>query len=277
MRIAVTGGNGFIGKYLLKFLIKEKKNKIIHLYRSKKFKHASVKNVKFDISKKIKKNLYQEIGSPEYLIHLAWDNLNNYESKSHIRTYTQNLKFFRKLHNCSLKKIFVMGTCFEYGKRNGELKESLRSNPGNNYSKSKDRLKKELFKIFKYKEPIVIWGRLFYVYGEGQDPRTLYGQFSKSIKDKKKIFNMSKGDQTRDYLNVNTVIKIIIKILKKSDKSDVINICSGRPVSLKNLVKKWQKKKKYKLKFNYGYYKNSVNEAQKFWGSTKKLKKILNK
>ena len=243
MRIAVTGGNGFIGKYLLKFLIKEKKNKIIHLYRSKKFKHASVKNVKFDISKKIKKNLYQEIGSPEYLIHLAWDNLNNYESKSHIRTYTQNLKFFRKLHNCSLKKIFVMGTCFEYGKRNGELKESLRSNPGNNYSKSKDKLKKELFKIFKYKEPIVIWGRLFYVYGEGQDPRTLYGQFSKSIKDKKRIFNMSKGDQTRDYLNVNNVIKIIIKILKKSNKSDVINICSGRPVSLKNLVKKWQKKK----------------------------------
>ena len=277
MRIAVTGGNGFIGKYLIKFLIKEKKNKIIHLYRSKKFKHASVKNVKFDISKKIKKNLYQEIGSPEYLIHLAWDNLNNYESKSHIRTYTQNLKFFRKLHNCSLKKIFVMGTCFEYGKRNGELKESLRSNPGNNYSKSKDKLKKELFKIFKYKEPIVIWGRLFYVYGEGQDPRTLYGQFSKSIKDKKRIFNMSKGDQTRDYLNVNNVIKIIIKILKKSNKSDVINICSGRPVSLKNLVKKWQKKKKYKLKFNYGYYKNSINEAQNFWGSTKKLKKILNK
>ena len=135
-----------------------------------------------------------------------------------------------------------MGTCFEYGKRNGELKENLRANPGNNYSKSKDNLKKKLFKIFKYKEPIVIWGRLFYVYGEGQDPRTLYGQFIKSIKDKKKIFNMSKGDQTRDYLNVNNVIKIIIKILKKSNKSEVINICSGRPVSLKNLVKKWQKK-----------------------------------
>lgn len=276
MRIAVTGGNGFIGKYLLKLLIKDKKNKIINLYRSKQFKNARIKNIKFDISKKIKKNLYQEIGSPEYLIHLAWDNLNDYDSKSHFKTYTQNLKFFRKLHNCSLKKIFVMGTCFEYGKRNGELKENLRSNPGNNYSKSKDKLKKKLFKIFKYKEPIVIWGRLFYVYGEGQNTRTLYGQFSKSIKDKKKIFNMSKGDQTRDYLNINDVIKIVVKILKKSHKSEVINICSGRPVSLKKLVNKWQKKKKFKLNVNYGYYKNSVNEAENFWGSTNKLKKILN-
>ena len=77
---------------------------------------------------------------------------------------------------------------------------------------------------------------------------------------------MSKGDQTTDYLNVNNVIKIIIKILK-INKSDVINICSGRPVSLKNLVKNG--KKRSIAEINYGYYKNSINEVKKFWGSTK--------
>ena len=73
MRIAVTGGNGFIGNITV--LIKEK-NKIIHLYRSKN-KHASVKNVKFDISK-IKKFISRNwitrlFNSP------TWDNLNNYK------------------------------------------------------------------------------------------------------------------------------------------------------------------------------------------------------
>ena len=33
MKIAVTGGSGFIGKNLLKILVNNKKNKIINLYR----------------------------------------------------------------------------------------------------------------------------------------------------------------------------------------------------------------------------------------------------
>lgn len=275
MRIAVTGGSGFIGKNLLKVLVKNKKNKIINLYRNKKFNHSRVQNIKLDLNKKIKKYFYQDIGKPEYLIHLAWDKLDDYNSKTHKKTLEQNIIFLKKFLNTPIKKIFIMGTCFEYGKRDGELKENFKTNPCNNYSKSKDKLKKKLFKIFKHKGPIVLWGRLFYIYGEGQNPRTLYGQINRSIKEKKEIFNMSNGDQTRDYLNINNVIKIIINILIKSNKSDVINICSGRPVSLKNLVNKWLKKKKYKLKVNYGYYKNSNNEAQNFWGSNHKLKKIL--
>ncbi len=275
MKIAVTGGSGFIGKKLLEILVKNKNYKIINLYRNKRFNHPRVQNIKFDLNKKTKKYFYHNIGAPEYLIHLAWDKLDDYNSKIHKKILDKNIIFLKKFLNTSIKKIFIMGTCFEYGKRSGELKENFRTNPCNNYSKSKDKLQKEIFKIFKYKEPMVLWGRLFYVYGEGQNPRTLYGQINRSIKEKKEIFNMSQGDQTRDYLNINNVIKIIINILIKSNKSDVINICSGRPVSLKNLVRKWLKKKKYKMKVNFGYYKNSTNEAQNFWGSTHKLKKIL--
>ena len=275
MKIAVTGGSGFIGKKLLKVLVKNKNNKTINLYRNKKFNHPRVQNIKFDLNKKIHKYFYQDIGEPEYLIHLAWDKLDDYNSKIHKKMLEQNIFFLKNFLNSKIKKIFIMGTCFEYGKRSRELRERFKTNPCNNYSRSKDKLQQKLFKIFKYRGPIVLWGRLFYIYGEGQNPRTLYGQLNRSIKEKKEIFNMSNGDQTRDYLNINNVIKIVISILIKSNKSDVINICSGRPVSLKNLVKKWLKKKKYKLKVNYGYYKNSINEAQNFWGSTHKLKKIL--
>ena len=58
-------------------------------------------------------------------------------------------------------------------------------------------------------------------------------------------------------------------------KSEVINICSGNPISLKSHVKKWIKNKACKLKINYGFYKNSNKEIKRFWGSTKKLNKLL--
>ncbi len=275
MKIAVTGGSGFIGNNLLKILVKNKKNQIINLYRSKKFNHPRVQNIKFDLNKKMNKNFYQNIGKPEYLIHLAWDKLDNYDSKIHLKILKQNIIFFKNFFNSPFKKIFVMGTCFEYGKRSGELKENFKTKPNNHYSKSKDKLKKILFNLFKKKKTLILWGRLFYVFGENQNSRTLYGQINKSIKGKKKIFNMSRGDQTRDYLYINDVVNIIINLIKKSHKSDVINICSGRPVSLKKLVNDWLKKKKYKIKINYGHYEYSKNEAKNFWGNSDKLKKIL--
>jgi nucleoside-diphosphate-sugar epimerase len=252
MRIAVTGGSGFIGKNLLKILVKNKKNQIINLYRSKKFNHPRVQNIKFDLYKKINKNFYRNIGTPEYLIHLAWDKLDNYDSKIHLKILKQNIIFFKNLFNSPFKKIFVMGTCFEYGKRSGELKENFKTNPSNNYSISKDSLRKFLFNFFKKKKTLLLWGRLFYVFGEGQNPRTLYGQINKTIKNKKKNFYISKENPIRDYLEVRNVAKIIISLIKKTNKNDIINICSGRPVSLKKLINNWLKKKKFKKKIKFG-------------------------
>jgi hypothetical protein len=66
-----------------------------------------------------------------------------------------------------------MGTCFEYGKRSGELRENFKTKPSNNYSISKDKLRKFLFNHFKKRKTIVLWGRLFYVFGEGQNSRDI--------------------------------------------------------------------------------------------------------
>ena len=276
MKIAITGGSGFIGQRLLKILIKDKKNIIINLYKNQKFNHPRVQNIKFDINKKLKKNFYHRIGSPEYLIHLAWEKLDDYNSKIHLKMLKKNINFFKSFFNSQIKKIFIMGTCFEYGKRSGELRENFKTKPSNIYSISKDKLRKFLFNHFNKRKTIVLWGRLFYVFGEGQNSRTLYGQINQTIKNKNKNFNIPKNNPTKDYLEVNNVAKIILSIIKKSNKSEVINICSGRPVSLKKLINSWLKKKNYKLKINYGYSNNSNNEFKNFWGNSDKLKKILN-
>tara|TARA_B100000886_G_scaffold328855_1_gene277640 strand:+ start:20664 stop:21494 length:831 start_codon:yes stop_codon:yes gene_type:complete len=274
MKIAVTGGSGFIGRNFINYTLKKKNIKIINIYNKNNFKHSRVKNIKLDLNKQIDKNIFIKLGRPQYLIHLAWSELDNYDSKNHFITYRNHLNFIKKFKNTDIKKIFILGTCSEYGKRNGELRESFKSRPLNNYAKSKDRLRNSLLKYFKKEKIVILWGRLFYVFGEGQNKRTLFGQINDAITMKKKYFNMSKGNQIRDYLNVKDVAKLLFKVLTSTKKTTIINICSGKPISLKNLIKKWLKKKKSKLNINYGYYRNSKKEADSFWGSVIKLKQL---
>jgi nucleoside-diphosphate-sugar epimerase len=276
MKIALTGVSGFIGNNLIKILLKKKNIEILNLYRKKKFIHKKVKNIKFDFHN-LNSNFYKKLKNTDILIHLAWDNLDDHNSKKHIRTYKKNLIFLRKIISQKIKNIFIMGTCFEYGKKKeGLLKENYNTYPSNNYALSKDLLRKSLFKNTKKKTfTNIIWGRLFYLYGDKQPEKTLYGALKKSIKNNDKKFNMSPGNQKRDYLHIDDVSKYVYLLSVYSKKSDIFNICSGKGVRLVKIVKKWIKSKNSKIKLNLGYYDYSSKEPLHFWGSNNKLRNFI--
>jgi len=276
MKVALTGASGFIGSYLIKLLLKKKNIEIYNLYRKHKIDNKKVKNIKFDFHK-LDNSFYKKISKIDILIHLAWDNLDNHNSYKHKKTYKKNLIFLKKLVSQKIKKIFIMGTCFEYGKRReGLLKENFKTYPSNNYAISKDKLRQSLFNLKKKKkETIIIWGRLFYLFGENQPEKTLYGSLKLAIIKKNKKFNMSPGDQKRDYLHVSDVAMYVMLLSLFYKKSGIINICSGKGVKLVNIVKKWIRKFKSNIKLNLGYYNYSSKEPLNFWGSNFKLQNFL--
>jgi dTDP-6-deoxy-L-talose 4-dehydrogenase (NAD+) len=277
MKVALTGASGFVGSYLIKILLKKKNIEIFNLYRKHKIDNKKVKNIKFDFHK-LDDRFYKQIKKIDILIHLAWDNLDDHNSYKHLKTYKNNLSFLKKLISKKIKKIFIMGTCFEYGKRReGLLKENYKTYPSNNYAISKDKLRKSLFHFIKKKtETKIIWGRLFYLFGENQPKKTLYGSLKESIKRKNKKFNMSPGDQKRDYLHVRDVAMYVMLLSLFYKKSAIINICSGKGVKLLNIVKKWKKSLKGQIRLNLGYYNYSNKEPLNFWGSNDKLANFLN-
>ena len=280
MKILVTGATGFIGYHVVNYLIENTKHQIVALSRNQKrlgdkFSQASILFIEANIHEE-KSNWFQFLGSPDLIIHLAWPNLPNYTEKFHL---TENLPkdiiFLNNLIDNGLKSLVVIGTCFEYGIQSGEMKEDMSTFPSNPYSIAKDALRRYLeFKTnsngcnFK-------WLRLFYIYGEGQNPNSLISQINHALNNGEKQINLSGGSQIRDYLPVNEVAKIISKLSLDSQNNGIFNVCSGEPIRLKDFIVQYVKNFKQTLVLNFGYYPYSPLEPMEFWGSNSKINKLL--
>ena len=215
-------------------------------------------------------------GDPDMLIHLSWQGLPNYKEMFHIEKNLPNNYFFLKNiieHGC--KKVIVIGTCFEYGMQSGPLKEDFKTKPDNSYALAKDTLRKQLEKLQKQVDFNLKWIRLFYIYGKGQNPNSIISQLEAALERSDTVFNMSGGEQLRDYLPVEKVAEYIVKILLQDKVSGIINCCSGQPISIRKLVENYLSDKNKTIELNLGHYPYPDYEPMEFWGNNTKLNKAL--
>jgi dTDP-6-deoxy-L-talose 4-dehydrogenase (NAD+) len=77
---------------------------------------------------------------------------------------------------------------------------------------------------------------------------------------------MSGGEQLRDYLPVEEVAKRIVNLSIDGTSSKVVNISSGKPISVRNLVEQWLAEHHWKIELNLGYYSYPDYEPMAFWG-----------
>ncbi|WP_428026143.1 NAD-dependent epimerase/dehydratase family protein [Arcobacter sp.] len=283
MKILVTGATGFIGNHLIKELLKDINNEIIATSRDiKKVTRcewfSKVKYISYDLNNTDVLNLFEYFDKPDRVIHLAWDGLPNYNDLIHIeKNLFSNYHFIKNLISNGLKDITIIGTCFEYGLVNGCLSEDLQTNPSNSYAIAKDSLKKFIEELKKQYDFNYKWVRLFYMYGEGQSEKSVIALLNKAMLNGEKEFSMSGGEQLRDYLHIQEVASNISKIsLQNIINNQVINCCSGEPISIRKFVEKYLDEKSYSMKLNLGYYPYPNYEPMAFWGDNTKLQKILN-
>ena len=278
LKILVTGASGFIGNHLIKELLKNTNHEIIatsrDIEKAKKYEWFSrVKYISYDLNSQEELNLFEYFDKPDKVIHLAWDGLPNYNDLIHIeKNLFNNYQFIKNLVANGLKDITITGTCFEYGLINGCLSEDIQTNPSNSYAIAKDSLRKfieELKKQYKFNYK---WIRLFYMYGEGQGEKSLIALLDKAIQNGEKEFNMSGGEQLRDYLHIQEVVSNISKIaLHNKIDNQIINCCSGKPISIRKFVENYLDEKNYSMKLNLGYYPYPTYEPMAFWGNNDKL------
>lgn len=273
MKIAVTGASGFIGRYVTAKLLEQGEDIVAVTRDATRLEKLSpcVSIVEMDIASPPKK-CFEKMGNPDILIHLAWDGLPNYKSLHHYEVeLSRQYNFIKLMIQGGLSSLVVTGTCFEYGMQSGQLSESATTKPANPYGYAKDALRQQL-EYLKSTNPFKLtWARLFYMYGEDQSHESLYPLLKNAIKGGDKIFNMSGGEQLRDYLPIEDVANKIVQIAELQTDIGPVNICSGKPISVRSLVEQWLKENGSSLELKLGYYQYPDYEPMEFWGDDSKF------
>lgn len=277
MKIAVTGANGFLGRHILNELNAVSVN-VIATTRSIEADLPVLENgkwIKLDIAAP-PDNAYELMGRPDMVIHLAWEGLPNYRSQRHFEIeLPRQYRFLSRLVEQGLNSMVIAGTCFEYGMQSGSLQEDMPTKPENPYGLAKDALCHKLQSLQQASPFNLTWTRLFYMYGEGQAENSLWPQLKRAVEQGDSVFNMSGGEQLRDYLPVSEVTKYLMCLALNQQNNGLVNICSGQPIRVKDLVNRWVRENDWRIEFNLGHYPYPDYEPMEFWGDNRKLLSIL--
>lgn len=249
-KILITGGCGFIGSNLVDFFLKRGIKVVVidDLSIGKKNNIKKNKNLIF-IKKKIQEISIEDIkGKIDTCIHLAAKaeiliskDKENLYFDDNVTGLQQILKF------CSQKKVkkFIFASSASvYGDtKNRKVTETFELKPLHYYAYSKflgEKMVEKYAKINGFKYYIL---RFFNVYGEKSN--AVVAKFLSQFLQDKKITIYGDGNQSRDFVNVDDVCRVIKKLFYTNIKSDIFNIGSSNSLKIKDLKNLISSKSKF--------------------------------
>ena len=135
----------------------------------------------------------------------------------------------------------------------------------NTYAFAKDTLRRQLEYLRKCHSFALTWARIFYLYGDGQAESSLLPQLKQAVAQGKTLFNMSGGEQLRDYLPVGDVAQNFALLALNRADIGVVNICSGKPISVRKMVESWIDENNWNINLNLGHCPYPDYEPLAFW------------
>jgi len=271
--LLITGATGFIGRHSLTSAI----NKGYDVYSiTIDDSMPSIEGVKwlhldlFDYQ--ATKQKISEI-RPSHLLHFAWyaEPGKYWTSVENIKWVQASLELLMVFQQSGGKRAVFAGSCAEYDWNYGFCSESVTPLvPNTLYGVCKNSLQHIVTRFSAETGISSAWGRIFHLYGPFEHPQRLVPSIINSLLGGQEAL-CSHGEQIRDFMHVQDVAEAFVALLD-SDVQGPVNIATGNPVRIKNVVSMIAAKMKAEHLVRFGAIPTSPDDPPLLVADVRRIK-----
>lgn len=238
MKILVTGGTGFIGRYVVNALCYHE----VTLLTRKPTSIAPYIICPLDDKEKL--NIALSQFNPDAVIHLAWEGIPDFSEAMCLKNRKLSQNLFEVAAKCNVRTVIVAGSCAEYQGLEGSVSE----NQWGTHLGALGKIKKQVFKdasTYLQDQQRLVWLRLFYVFGKGQRQGSLIPSLINDASHNQKTI-INNPEAAHDFIHVSDVADMIRYCIENEAMQGIINVGNGKLIPVAQiaqwLYEYWNKK-----------------------------------
>ena len=235
-RLVITGASGFIGRHLLVQALAAG-HQVLCLGRSRPALSlpSSALHHPCDLWQAASYHKALAAFRPEAAIHLAWyaEPGKYLHAAQNVDALSGSLRLVQALIAAGCPSFVAAGTCAEYQQQPGICRTDSPTAPSTVYAASKLAFHLTASQLCAQAGASWAWGRVFYLYGPGEDRRRAIPALIASLLAGTP-FPATDGTQIRDYLQVGDVASGFLTLAEQRAVG-VFNLCSGEPCTVRSL------------------------------------------
>ena len=274
-KVLITGANGYIGRHVVTAAL----NKGMTVLAAD-FDFDEVDDRVIQVTHSIfsdDDDLFEKLGSPDVIVHLAWRNGFVHNSETHIEDLANHYHFLKRMVDSGVKQIAVMGTMHEIGYHEGAIDEQTPTNPQSLYGIAKNALRDILFNITQNTETVVQWLRAYYIVGDDARGSSIFAKLVQAEHEGKETFPFTTGKNKFDFINIDVLAKQIVTTTSQDEFSGIINVATGLPETLASRVERFITDNDFKIKLTYGAFPDRPYDSPGTWADVTTINKIMEK
>lgn len=271
--VAVTGAGGYVGRHVVSSLLR-RGAQVVAVDRVEPDVDPRAQTLVADIFHP-NSELYELLGRPDAVAHLAWRNGFAHNDDSHIDDLPGHFHLVKNLLDAGLPQLAIMGTMHEVGYHEGPITAETPCAPASLYGIAKNTLRQIAEVLAAQRGAKLQWIRAFYIVGDDTRSNSIFAKILAAADSGQKTFPFTSGKNKFDFISVEELADQIAVILLQDQVTGIINACSGEPVSLAERVESYIAEHKLGLELEYGAFPDREYDSPGVWGDASQIRELM--